>query len=60
LAKSVLDLARSEDLGIVYKEPRTGDVKSSFADISKAEKQLHYKPIVPLEKGLRSLVEETC
>jgi UDP-glucose 4-epimerase len=59
LAKSVLNLTGA-DLGIVYEKPRAGDVKSSFADISKAERQLHYKPIVPLEKGLRSLVEETC
>jgi len=59
LAKSVLELAGA-DLGITYEKPRVGDVKASFADISKAEKQLDYKPIVPLEKGLRSMVEEAC
>lgn len=59
LAKSVLDLAGA-NLDIVYENPRAGDVKASFADISKAEKQLNYGPIVPLEKGLRSLVEEVC
>jgi UDP-glucose 4-epimerase len=59
LAKSVLDLAGAST-GIVYDKPRVGDVKASFADISKAEKQLGYKPAVPLEKGLRSLVEEAC
>ena len=59
LAKSVIDLA-GVSLGIVYEKPRAGDVKASFANISKAERQLGYKPIVPLEKGLRSLVEEAC
>jgi UDP-glucose 4-epimerase len=59
LAKSVLNLAGA-NLDIVYEKPRVGDVKASFADISKAEKQLDYKPIVPLEKGLRSMVEEAC
>ena len=59
LAKSVLDLT-GENLGIVYGKPRTGDVKASLADISKAEKQLNYEPTVPLEKGLKSLVDELC
>jgi UDP-glucose 4-epimerase len=57
LAKSVLNLVGAS-LGIVYEKPRAGDIKTSFADISKAEQQLDYRPIVPLEKGLRSLVEE--
>lgn len=59
LAKCVLDLTGA-NLGIVYEKPRGGDVKASFADISKAERQLDYQPLVPIEKGLRSLVEETC
>lgn len=59
LAKAVLNLAGA-NLDIVYEKPRVGDVKASFADISKAEKQLNHKPIVPLEKGLRSMVEEAC
>jgi len=59
LAKCILDLTGA-NLGIVYEKPRGGDVKASFADISKAEKQLDYQPLVPLEKGLRSLIEETC
>jgi UDP-glucose 4-epimerase len=59
LAKSVLNLVGA-NLGIVYEKPRAGDIKASFADVSKAEQQLDYRPIVPLEKGLRSLVEEGC
>ena len=55
LAKTVLDLA-GKDLGIVYERPRAGDVKASYANISKAEKLLNYKPMVSLEKGLQTLV----
>jgi UDP-glucose 4-epimerase len=59
LAKTVIDLTGS-GLDIVYAKPRDGDVKASFANVSKAEKLLDYQPLVPLEKGLRSLVEEAC
>ena len=54
LAKYLLDLARL-NLGISHKEPRTGDIKNTFADISKAEKLLGYKPAVSLQNGLRAL-----
>jgi nucleoside-diphosphate-sugar epimerase len=38
--------------GIVYEKPRVGDVKASFVGISKANKQLGYQPLIPLENGL--------
>lgn len=41
----------------VYKPARTGDVRDSQADISKAERLLGYKPIVGLEEGLRETVK---
>ena len=41
----------------IYKDARTGDVRDSQADISKAEKMLGYKPIVGLEEGLRETVK---
>jgi UDP-glucose 4-epimerase len=59
LAKSVIDLTGA-NVDVVYEKPRVGDIKASFADISKAKKQLGYKPIVPLEKGLGGLVEQDC
>jgi nucleoside-diphosphate-sugar epimerase len=40
-----------------YGSERTGDVKHSLADISKAEKHLGYKPGVDFEQGLKKTVE---
>ena len=40
-----------------YGPTRSGDVKHSLADISKAEKHLKYKPLVNFEEGLRRTVE---
>jgi nucleoside-diphosphate-sugar epimerase len=41
------------NLDPIYKEERSGDVKHSQADISKAKALLGYTPIVDLEEGLR-------
>jgi nucleoside-diphosphate-sugar epimerase len=41
----------------VYQEPRTGDVRDSQADISKAVRLLGYQPIVTLEEGLRRTLD---
>jgi len=57
LAKTVLDLA-GVDLEIRYEKPRAGDIKDSYADISKAKKLLGYEPKVSLRDGLRVLLEE--
>lgn len=57
---SVENPSLSLDVNVNGSAPRVGDMQVSFADISKAEKQLDYKPVVPLEKGLWSLVEEAC
>jgi nucleoside-diphosphate-sugar epimerase len=40
----------------IYAETRTGDVRDSQADISKAHRLLGYKPIVALEQGLEQTV----
>jgi nucleoside-diphosphate-sugar epimerase len=39
-----------------YEEPRTGDVRHSLADISRAERLLGYRPIVGLAEGLQHTV----
>jgi len=41
----------------IYKEERTGDIKHSLADISKAKKLLTYEPIVDFDLGLKKTVE---
>lgn len=40
-----------------YEEPRTGDIRHSLADITRAEELLGYKPSVGLAEGLRRTVE---
>jgi UDP-N-acetylglucosamine/UDP-N-acetylgalactosamine 4-epimerase len=40
------------DLRPVYREPRTGDIVRSSADISKAQRLLGYEPTRPLKAGL--------
>ena len=57
LAKTVLELT-GLDLEIRYEKSRAGDIKDSYADISKAKKFLGYEPKVSLRDGLRALVEE--
>jgi UDP-glucose 4-epimerase len=41
----------------IYKEPRQGDVRDSFADISKARKIMGYNPKFSLEEGLRETLK---
>ena len=41
----------------IYKEVRSGDVRDSQADITKARQMLGYQPIVGLEEGLRETVK---
>jgi nucleoside-diphosphate-sugar epimerase len=39
-----------------YDDPRSGDIKHSYADISKARKMLKYEPAVSFSEGLRETV----
>ena len=41
----------------MYADRRTGDVRHSLADISKAERMLGYHVVVPLRAGLQRLVD---
>ena len=56
LAKKVLDITQS-DSKIRFDKPRTGDIKNSYANISKAEELLGYKPRFSLREGLRALLD---
>ncbi|MEN3035147.1 MAG: SDR family oxidoreductase [Candidatus Methanosuratincola sp.] len=51
LAKIISEAAGSE-LKAEFTEPRKGDIKDSYADISKARKDLGFEPSYPLEKGI--------
>jgi UDP-glucose 4-epimerase len=42
---------------VQYGPERTGDIKHSYADISRAKEALGYKPIVGFEEGLKKTVE---
>ena len=55
LAKAMLELS-DVDTSISHDAPRAGDIKHSYAEISKAQKLLGYQPKVSLKDGLRSLL----
>ncbi len=57
LAKTILELT-GVDLEIRHENIRAGDIKDSYADISKAKKLLGYRPTVSLKAGLRILLKE--
>jgi UDP-glucose 4-epimerase len=57
LANMLLEAAGKPHLKILYDKPRKGDIRHSYADISKAQKKLDYKPKIPLMKGLEELIE---
>ncbi len=41
----------------IYADPRPGDIKHSFADITKIQQQLGYSPRVMFEEGLRLTID---
>ena len=45
------------DKPIVYKDPRPGDVRRHFADISLAKKLIAFKPSVSFEDGIKYTIE---
>jgi nucleoside-diphosphate-sugar epimerase len=54
---AVLKKILGSDAQPIYQPDRTGDVRHSQADISKARRMLGYQPTVSLEEGLRETVE---
>jgi len=57
LAMAVMECA-GLNLEVLHEEPRPGDIKNSYADISKVERLLGYKPTVSLKDGLCTLLAE--
>jgi len=43
----------------VYKPERPGDIKTSCADVTKAKERLGFQAAIPLELGLRELLEKS-
>lgn len=56
LAEKIIEITGSKSK-IVHTEARKGDAKHTWADISKAKKELEWKPDVGLNDGLRKYVE---
>jgi UDP-glucose 4-epimerase len=46
-----------KDISPIYADPRPGDIKHSYADISLAERAIGYKPSVDFMNGLKRTVE---
>ena len=57
LARSLQRIMGRANLKPVYAEARPGDIRNSYADISKARKEMGYKPKVKLDEGLNELVK---
>jgi len=58
LVSLLTKIMRKDHITPVYAESRKGDIKHSYAEISKAQKTLGFKSKVTLEKGLRKLLNE--
>lgn len=56
LAHALMNVAGKE-VPIKYAPPRPGDIRHSYADISKARKELGWSPETRLEEGLKRTIE---
>ena len=59
LTATIQKITDKTDLKPVYAEPRLGEIKHSYGDITRAKTKLGYKPQVQLEQGLRGLVKSS-
>ena len=55
-AAGIIQQAASNQAGIVYDGPRTGDIRRSFASCDLLEESLGYRPLINIEHGLTDLV----
>ena len=53
LGNLILKLTGKENLKLEYTDPRPGDIKHSFADLTKSKKLLGFQPKYKQEEGLR-------
>jgi len=52
LAKTIKELFGSKNIEVEYTEPRIGDIKKGYADITKARSLLKYEPKYDIHSGL--------
>jgi len=57
LTETIQKIMGKTSLKPVHAEPRPGDIKHSYGDITNARKDLEYEPKVQLERGLSELVK---
>lgn len=57
LANILIEMSGRASMKPVYKAHRKGDIRNSYADISKAEKMLGYRPKITLREGVRKLLQ---
>ena len=57
LTETIQKIMGKTSLKPVHAEPRPGDIKHSYGDITKVKRNLEYEPKVQLEKGLSKLVK---
>jgi len=57
LAAMLQQIMNKTNLKPVHTDPRPGDIRHSYADITKARKILQYEPKISLKQGLTKLVE---
>jgi UDP-glucose 4-epimerase len=55
LAYEIMDLCKKK-IDIEYTSPRHGDIKHSYADISKAKEKINYMPNYILSDGLKEVI----
>jgi UDP-glucose 4-epimerase len=55
LALEIMRLCKKKQ-EIEYTEPRHGDIKHSYADISNAREKINYKPSYILSDGLKEVI----
>ena len=57
LANLILKIGDVKNLEAMYESPRPGDIKLSYADITKSINLLKWRAEIKLEKGLQELIE---
>lgn len=56
LVEEIIEITDSKSQ-VVHTEPRKGDMRHTWADISKAEKELKWEPKITLEEGLKRYIK---